>query len=53
MAGCCSGGEITADADFHGTDPAVFRKALRVLEEQGKVAIFDNSGEEGVKFSAA
>ncbi len=49
-----SGDEATAAADFHGTDPAIFRRALEILEQQGKCAIFkgSNSEEDGVKFVA-
>lgn len=49
-----SGDEVTATADFHGTDPAVFRKALEILEVQGKCALFQGSSseEDGVKFVA-
>lgn len=49
-----SGDEVTVGADFHGTDPAIFRKALEILEAQGKCAIFRGSGseEDGVKFVA-
>ena len=49
-----SGDELTATADFHGTDPAIFRRALDILEGQGKCAVFrgQNSEEDGVKFVA-
>lgn len=49
-----SGDEITASADFHGTDPTIFRRALEILEQQGKAALFKgaSSEEDGVKFVA-
>ena len=49
-----TGDEVTAGADFHGTDPVLFHRALEVLESQGKAAIFkgSTSDEDGVKFTA-
>ncbi len=49
-----SGDDMTAGADFHGTDPTIFRRALEILEQQGKAALFQGatSEEDGVKFVA-
>lgn len=49
-----SGDETTEGADFHGTDPTIFRRALEILEQQGKAALFKgaSSEEDGVKFVA-
>ncbi|TFJ81742.1 hypothetical protein NSK_006991 [Nannochloropsis salina CCMP1776] len=49
-----AGDEITVGADFHGTEPTIFRRALEILERQGKAALFKGSSEEGdgIKFVA-
>jgi hypothetical protein len=47
-----AGDEATLGAEFQGTDPELFRRALTVLESQGKARIFSGStsAEDGVKF---
>ncbi|KAL3771196.1 hypothetical protein ACHAW5_008904 [Stephanodiscus triporus] len=45
-------GEDVNGMSFHGADEDLLRRALRILEQQGKCAMFngDNSSEDGIKF---
>ncbi|CAI7665289.1 unnamed protein product [Penicillium pancosmium] len=43
-------GEATVSQDFHGMDNDVMMKTLNILVKRGKIQIFGNEGEEGVKF---
>ncbi|KAG9510475.1 Vacuolar protein-sorting-associated protein 25, partial [Fragariocoptes setiger] len=43
-------GDETKDCEFHGMDEAVFLKAIRILERDGKAAIIELDGSKGVKF---
>lgn len=46
--------EEYSDTRFHGTDPALLRRALQVLESQGKCVLIpgETREEDGVKFIA-
>lgn len=38
------------DKEFHGLDDSVLRKALQVLEQEGKAVLINFEGSDGVKF---
>ena len=46
-------GDDTNDSSFHNIDEDILRRALAILEQQGKCTIFqgDTSDEDGIKFS--
>ena len=46
-------GDDTIDASFHNVDEDILRRALAILQQQGKCTIFqgDTSDEDGIKFS--
>jgi ESCRT-II complex subunit VPS25 len=46
-------GDDTNDSSFHNIDEDILRRALAILEQQGKCTIFqgDTSEEDGIKFS--
>ena len=43
-------GEDQEDAPFYEMHEMTFRKAVRVLEEDGRAKLFEQDGEEGIKF---
>ncbi len=45
-------GEDVNGMSFHGADEELLRRALGILEQQGKCTMFngDNSEEDGIKF---
>lgn len=45
----CVCGWIMSEAEFHGVDQAILLRALRVLETQGRAALFPSG--DGVKFA--
>lgn len=48
-------GDDYQDSGFYGADPIILKRALQVLEREGKCSVFEgaNPGEEGVKFNPA
>ena len=45
-----SEGESTVSQDFHGMDPEILHRSLRVLVRRGKAQIFGSEDQQGVKF---
>lgn len=46
----CTFYEILSDGEFAGLEEAVLRKAILILQDNGKAALIDFDGSEGVKF---
>lgn len=43
---------VNSDGDFKDLDEEVLKRALAILEKEGKATVFDSSGSLGVKFFA-
>lgn len=43
-------GDSTVNYEFHQLDEAMFMKALKILEREGKAAVIEMDGSRGVKF---